>query len=155
MDLLRILQRLIKNKKVRGITLVELIITIGIISLISYLLIVKSFVISNRLEEIELKQIVNSINNTRNHSIITRKPQSITFNFINNNYTNSLDQEIIKLKKLELNRRKSNIETFTFTKNGSPAFKGSGTIFLSGEIEEYVIAVTPVTGKVNARKSDE
>jgi type II secretory pathway pseudopilin PulG len=153
--LLRISQLLNKNKKIGGVTLIELVITIGIISLLSYLIIVKSFFISNKLEKIELKQIESSINSTRNYSIVTRKPQSITFNFVNNNYINSLEQEAIKLKKLKLNKDKSNIETFSFTKNGSPTYKGAGTIFLIGEKKEYSIAVTPVTGKVNARELNE
>lgn len=155
MDKLKILSFYQKNKKLKGVTLLELIVTIGIISILSSLLIVNSSLIDNSIEKKELKQLERTINNTRNYSIVSRQSQNIEFDFENNSYTSTADGNICKLKVLTLNKEGSNLDSFKFTKTGSPSYKGAGTIKIIGKNKTYNISVTPVTGKVNLKDAHE
>lgn len=152
---LKIFQFSQKNRKIKGVTLIEMVVTICIISILCYLLIIKSSFLDQKLEDKELKELEISINNTRNYAIVTRKSQNISFDFLNNSYTTSFDNQIYNLKKLELKEPLSNRQSFTFTKNGSPSYSGAGKISLKGIKSNFTISVTPVTGKVNMRESNE
>ncbi len=99
---LKIFQFLQRNRKMKGVTLIEMVVTICIISILCYLLIIKSSFLDQKLEAKELKELEISINNTRNYAIVTRKSQNISFDFLNNSYTTSFDNQIYNLKKLEL-----------------------------------------------------
>lgn len=156
MEKLKILLLLIKNQKTKGVTILELIITIGILSMLLLLVMINTNLISNRLAETELKIIERSINTTRNMSISSRTRHKIEFQSESVYYT-SYNNETNELKELKINftHPLSNKNSFTFTEKGSTAYDGSGTIILEGKNESYSISVTPAVGKVNVRKLDQ
>lgn len=146
---------LFQNKKIKGVTLIELILVIGILSILSTMILINSDLVSKKLEKKELEQIVISIKNIKHSSITNRKSESITFDFSNNSYKLSNSNDVIELKHLELIKEGSNRDSFYFTKNGRTGFEGSGTIMINGESESYKIVVTPVTGRISWREKDE
>lgn len=155
MDRLKTLFSYQKNKKLKGVTLIELVVIVGIISILSFLLLFNSSLIEDSIEKKELKQLERAINNTRNYSIVSRKSQSIDFDFESNSYISTTDGNSCKLKNLTLNKKESNLNSFKFTKNGSPSYEGAGTIRIDGKNKNYKISVTPVTGKVNLKDAYE
>lgn len=145
----------IQNKKLKGITLIELILVIGILAILSSIILINSNLISDKLEKRELEQIVISIKNIKHSSISSRREEKITFDFSGNSYKLSNSNETVELKHLKLTKEGSNRDSFYFTKNGRTGFEGAGTIVLTGENETYKIVVTPVTGRVSWRENDE
>lgn len=152
MEKFEILSYITNSKKIRGLSLIELIITIGIISILLTMILVNTNIINDRVEKSELKLLEKNINTTRNLSISSRKRYSIEF-LTDNSYMTSYDNEIVNFKKLSFNftHPSSNRKSFSFTEKGSPAYEGSGTIVIEGENNLYSISVTPAVGRVNIR----
>lgn len=140
-----------KARKIKGLTLVELIITIAIVSILTSLVLLNSRSFNNYLEKQELKSIVISINQTKNYALSTRQRQNIIFT--NKIFKSSVNNEEIELKKLELVEAESNTKEFIFTENARPAMDDSlnptaGTLVFKGKDKSYKIILRPVTGKI-------
>lgn len=140
-----------KTRKVKGLTIIELIITIAILAILTSLVLLNSRSFNNYLERQELKAIVISINQTKNYALSTRERQSISFS--QKNYKSSINNEEVELKKLELDEGESNTKEFIFTENARPAMDDdlkptAGTLAFKGKDKSYKIILRPVTGKI-------
>lgn len=140
-----------KARKIKGLTLVELIITIAIVSILTSLVLLNSRSFNNYLEKQELKSIVISINQTKNYALSTRQRQNIIFT--NKIFKSSVNNEEIELKKLELVEAESNTKEFIFTENARPTMDDNlnptaGTLVFKGKDKSYKIILRPVTGKI-------
>lgn len=151
--LLRTLQRSIKSRKFKAATLVELIVSVAILSVLASLLLLNGNLISRYREKTEIKNLVTSINLIRNTAITSRSKSNIEFDFKKNTYS-YMNRElvVVELKELKFSEVGSNVFKFSFTKNGAPTNDGSGTIVLEGADLKYTISVTPVIGKVNLKE---
>lgn len=140
-----------KSKKVKGFTLIELVIVIAIISILSAFALLNSKNFNTYLEKQELKSIIININQTKNFALSSRERQSVTFN--ERTYTSSIKNEEFELKKIEFLQGESNTKEFIFTENGRPAMNDSnnptaGTIAFKGKEKTYLLKLRPVTGKI-------
>lgn len=137
------------KNRLKGITIIELLLTIALISLTGYLIIVKSSSISSKLEIKELNGLIKTINNVKTQSIISRESQSVILNFDDNSYSCNGTEQVYQLKYLKFDEIATNRKELIFTNTGKPGFNTAGTIILKGKNKNYKITVTPVTGKVN------
>lgn len=144
-----------KSCKLKGISLLETIMIVGIVSLLSFMIILNFNLFNNRLEKLELTQIKQNIYFIRSSSISSRTKETIFFDFQDNSYTFSNSDDKVELKYLDLDESSSNRKEFYFTEKGTPGFEGAGTITLLGQDKIYKISVTPVTGKVNIKIENE
>ncbi len=153
MGQLKISQRSKRNNKLSGATLIELILTIGIMMILMGMILLNSNLYTSYVEKSELKNLVSHINLTRNLAISRKVVSSIKFDFENNKYfvSENPDSEF-ELKKIKLISSNLELNSFIFTKNGSPTDKGSGTLLIKGDKITYEIAVEPIIGKVNLRE---
>lgn len=147
---------MIEIKKLKGVTLIELVLTIAIISILINLLIIKSSTFDYKKEKAELKLIITSIKNTKNAAISSRTRQSIEFDFVDSTFVSTMEnkQVLLKFLKIKSSHPKTNTNKFIFTENGAPGMNingtnSSGTIIFEGKKNLYRISVEPVTGKVN------
>lgn len=139
------------KKKFPAMTLVELIIVIGILSILGSIALVHSSKYNEYLEKQELKSIVIAINQTKNLSLVNRERYKIYFE--ENSYTSTKDQEEVQLKKLKYLTKKSNTKEFIFTENGRPAMNEenhatAGLLSFMGKKKIYNLYLRPVTGKI-------
>lgn len=144
-----------KNKKIKGFTLIELVIVIAIISILSVFALLNSKNFNTYLEKQELKSIIININQTKNFALSSRERQSVAFN--DNTYTSSIKNEEFEFKKLEFLQGESNTNEIIFTENGRPAMSDSnnptaGTIAFKGKEKIYLIKLRPVTGKIRVEE---
>lgn len=140
-----------KTRRLKGLTIVELIITIAILAILTSLILLNTRSFNNYLEKKELKSIVIIINQTKNYALSTRERQSISFS--NKSYKSSVNNEEVELEKLEFLPEESNTSEFIFTENARPAMNDSlnptaGTMTFKGKDKSYKVILRPVTGKI-------
>lgn len=139
----------------RGITLIELIVVISLLSLLLSIPIIKGNNILNYKERKELREFKNDINYARNRAVVESKLYSVDIRPNSNTYLifkYSNFPETIKKKEFTsgIKLKSTNIKNNELVFNYSGAPKDSGTIYLENRKGERIsITVTPATGKVN------
>lgn len=141
--------------KNRGITLIELIIVISIMSVVLLISTLKGNIILNYKERKELKEFKNDFNYARNKAVIESTRYSVMLRPEKNSYTiykHKNFKEIVERKELinGIKIKSTNIKgnEIIFNRSGSPEI--AGTIYLENKKGKKIrITVTPATGKVN------
>lgn len=139
------------TNKLMGITSIELILTILIITILSGIIIINTNAIYKKREYNEIKRIEKSVNYARNYAITSRKRTGIAFNkneYIiytessENNKLNATNIKVIEKTHLDyievvtkLNNKDSNNFNFIFTQNGIPGIKNSSNKI--NELDNY------------------
>ena len=141
----------------RGITLVEILLVISILSVILLIPIPKVNMVLRYKERQELKEFKNDLNYARNKAIVESTQYSVMLRPEINSYIvfkhkASSVKEIIKNKEFTngIKIKTTNIKghEIIFTYSGAPAI--AGTIYLENRKGNPIeITVTPATGKVN------
>lgn len=141
----------------RGITLIELIMVISILSMVLLIPISKGNIILNSKEKKELKEFKNDLNYARNKAVVESIRYSIMLKPKDNCYI------IYKHTpyKHEIERKKftsgikidtTNIDFHEVVFNYSGAPEKAGTIYLKDKKGNKIeITVTPATGKINIK----
>lgn len=142
-----------------GFTLMELIITLAILSILASMVFLNVNILGNYREEAELKEFISDINYARNHSITESTTYSISIKRYTNSYTisknvrenSSEGVKIIKTKKfkdgIEIAYTSFHGDSIRFYINGAP--KSAGTVKLKNSKNEIIdITVGVATGKV-------
>ncbi|NLW40191.1 MAG: prepilin-type N-terminal cleavage/methylation domain-containing protein [Tissierellia bacterium] len=138
----------------RGVTFIELIIVISILSLLLIIPVLKSSYLVNYKERQELMEFKKDLNFARNRAIVESKLYGVQIRPDKTYLIIKYDRnpEIIKRKELDsaLRIKSTNIggNEVVFTYSGTP--KEAGTIFLENQKgREIKITITPATGKIN------
>lgn len=136
--------------KRKGLTLIELLLTVSIISILLVITMPKLKVVERIKVKNDIKNIYTNINKCRNLAISTSRETTIDFQS-KGQYTYSFKGKnvVVKYSPLINISDYSNKKKFKFTKRGVAGFDGSGTIIFTTDICNYKITVEPVTGKVN------
>lgn len=139
----------LKNKKVNGVTTIELIVTISILTILLSLILLNTKSIENRQINLDLKIIEREIISTRNISITSRNRNHIEF--LEDSYYTTYDSQFKKLEKLRFNRIHPlcNTNIFSFTELGRPTNTGAGTLIFTYKDKIFKFSLTPAVGKVN------
>lgn len=143
-------------KDIRGISLIEIIITISIVAILLTVPVINSIPILRYKEKKELKEFINDIIYARDMSIIESKRYYFDIAPEKNMYAIYTDEgitkNIVKCKELtegiviKYTNIKSNEIGFTYS--GAP--DNSGTIYLENRKGKSIrITILPVTGRVN------
>lgn len=129
-------------KKLKGFTLIEIIVVISLIGIILGVGIVKLNFINNYSEKLEVNNVVNTLNFARSNSISTGENHSVRFQGKNIILYSNIENKEIKLEHIKL----FNTETVTFTSTGAP--KEACTLEFRGN-KKYTITIGVATGKVS------
>lgn len=145
-----------KVTKVKGISLVELILSICILSIVVSVVLLNTNFVDKRLEKKDIETLERSIVSTRNLSLMNKKENYLEF-IDEKTYILSFNNERVTFDKITIDKKhsKHNLNKISFNKHGRPTDTGAGTIVLKSEDNYYEMTVTPVTGKVNVRSIDE
>lgn len=140
-------------KTSKGFTLIELVITIGII-LVLLSISVLNFNVRDRIEaRQQLKTLALDIKFVKNYAQVNNCRTSLKIE--NDGYTVKFGDKIKTIKFNKLIKLKStNVYDINFTSSGKPSYisknNSAGTIVYSiGDKKTITIKVLPVTGKVN------
>lgn len=139
-------------KRYRGFSLIEMILSIGIILILLSVASV-NFKVKDKIEAreqiktlaLDIKFLKNyaQINNKRTSMDISDKSYTMTFG------DKSKEVKFNQLVKLE----ESNLSNITFTSKGKPSYinekSSAGTMIFSVGKNKFRISIQPVTGKVN------
>lgn len=136
--------------KRKGLTLIELLLTVSIISILLLITIPKLKVVERIKVKNDIKNIYTNINKCRNLAISSSKEATIDFQS-KGQYTYSIKGKniVVKYSPFINISDYSNKKIFKFTKRGVPGIEGAGTIIFTTDRCNYKITVEPVTGKVN------
>lgn len=138
--------------KVRGFSLLELIMVMAIMAILLSVGIFKANPLETYKAKNQIKELALNIDYVRNFSQRTGTRSSLLIN--NEGYSFDLggEKNEIKFSKL-LEVYEKNLDKITFTELGKPAFpkesNTSGHIIFKIKDKFYKITVVPVTGKVN------
>ncbi|MDU7163805.1 MAG: prepilin-type N-terminal cleavage/methylation domain-containing protein [Anaerococcus vaginalis] len=131
--------------KKRAFTLIELIITIAIISLISSLILLKSGIIPKIQERKEIENLQADINYCREKSLVTGYNYKIIIRKNKYEIRRANDNELIK--EVSFRRIHPEIQnTFIFRPTGSVG--GAKEIYLTSSDRMYSIIISPIAGRV-------
>lgn len=139
----------------RGITLVEVIMVISILSIILLISTLKGNTLLAYRERKELREFTNDINYARNRAIIESTLYSVNLRPVDNYYIIckfDVFDEVIKMKKFTsgIKIKNTSIHNNEITFNYSGAPKDPKTLYLESRKGEQIrITITPATGKVN------
>lgn len=138
-------------KKTKGFTLLELIVAVGVLSILLGIGIIKLDFLGSYREKMEINSIVDGINYARNNAINTGKVSKIIIinsekiMLVNND---GKTDKIIKFENLKLSGINNNS---SFHPTGAPEI--GGTYVFTGKNKQYEITILPATGKVNLHES--
>lgn len=131
--------------KKRAFTLIELIVTLAIISLISSVILIKSGLIQKLQEKKEIENLQADINYCREKSLVTGYKYKI--NIDSNNYAIKRADDNEMVKEVYFKYIKANTKnTFVFRPTGS--VEGASTIYFSSSNKKYSIIVSPIAGRI-------
>lgn len=143
------------RKDNKGVTIIEIIIVISIISTILMISTFRGISVLNFKERKELLEFKNDICYTRNKAIVESKLYSIDIRPDQNLYiiySHGRTKKTIKRKEFTkgIKIRYTNIKSDEIVFNYTGAPKGAGAIFLENRKgQEIEITIIPATGKVN------
>lgn len=149
---------MVRMNKIKGVTLVELLITLAIISIISSIVLPKTNIVCKYKEKAELREFKNDIVYARNMAICKSKKYFVRINFKENYYliytVKGVTKEYIKKKELSsgltFKRPLDNSEKVEISFNSTGAPSNARTICLVSRYGDiYSVAVTPATGRIN------
>lgn len=135
--------------KKRAFTLIELIITLAIISMISSVIMIKTGIISKFEERKEVENIISDFNYCREKSLAT-----------GNDFEMQLKGDNYKIIKWSDNTsvKEVNLKYLTSLKKYSMTFKSTGsvgkakTIVVNSKYNTYKIVVSPIAGRIRSEK---
>ncbi|NLJ99473.1 MAG: prepilin-type N-terminal cleavage/methylation domain-containing protein [Tissierellia bacterium] len=138
-----------------GITLIEVIVVISIISIVLLIPTLKKDTLLDYKERKELMEFKNDINYARNKAIVESTKYFVDVRPYSNSYViykQEMTRKIVKRKTFEngIVIYRNNIEgdEIIFTYSGAP--EKSGTIELKNRKEQKIkLTITPAVGKVN------
>ena len=131
--------------KKRAFTLIELIISLAIISLISSIILIKSGIIPKLQERKEIKNLQSDINYCREKSLVTGFNYEIEIS--NEHYQIRRSDDNIIVKEVYFKYLKANVDNiFVFRPTGS--VKGARKIYFTSKNKEYSIIVSPIAGRI-------
>ena len=144
------------TKNIKGITLLEIIIVVSIVSVLLVITIFNGIVIVRAKERNELKEFKNDIIYARDRSIIESKSYYVDINPNKNMYSirtsGNISSKTIKRKELceGIKIQSTNISgnEVVFYSSGAPKF--AGTIYMEDSRGQKIkLTVSPATGKIN------
>ena len=135
--------------KKRAFTLIELIITLAIISMIASVIMIKTGIISKFEEKKEVENIISDFNYCREKSLAT-----------GNDFEMQLKGDNYKIIKWSDNTsvKEVNLKYLTSLKTYSMTFKPTGsvgkanTIVVNSKYNTYKIVVSPIAGRIRSEK---
>jgi len=143
---------------VKGLTFIEVIIVICIISTLLMIALLNSTIVLGFKEKRELREFKKDIEYARNRAIVESRLYTVRINQSKNSYAiinySNLGKNTVKEKKFTygIKLKKTNLSQneVTFSYSGAPLI--AGTIYLENRKgEDIEITITPVTGKVNIK----
>jgi len=143
---------------IKGLTFIEVILVICIISFILMIAILNSSIALDFKEKSELREFKKDIEYARNRAIVESRLYTVVINPSKNSYTvinyNNLGKNTVKEKKfaygIKLVSTNFPQNEVTFNYSGVPLT--AGTIKLKNRKGKYIeITITPVTGRVNVK----
>ncbi len=140
------------NKSKRGFTLVELVIVIGILSLITTLCIFNFHMLPLRQAQADLYEMQSELRYLRKFAILERK--KTTFKIDEAKYTTMVDSNVIKSseyhKKLQFESSTCKGEII-FSPTGKP--QQAGTMIFSYGKHRKKLVVQPVNGRISIQEA--
>lgn len=138
-----------KNKK--GFSLIEVVIVIGIIGILMQVGMNSYTGLSSFRSKMEVKKLALDLKNARNLAIATRHKSVVSLG--EDSYTIKTKNDT---KKYEFPKglkivSQNNEGDIIFTPKGRSSSKTARTIIIKSNKKEYVITISPVSGKVNIR----
>lgn len=131
--------------KKRAFTLIELIISLAIISLISSMILIKSGVIPKLQERKEIENLQADINYCREKALVTGFSYEIEISKDYYQIRREDDNEFVK--EVYFKHVRSNVDNiFVFRPTGS--VKGASKIDFTSNNNEYSIIVSPIAGRI-------
>lgn len=138
--------------KNRGFTLIELILVLGILLIFTSVSILHYGVLEQYQAKQELKQLIQTIERTKNDALIHHYSSSV--NIFSDGYSVKWKNESWERKfpqKLKITYR--NISSISFNESGriagdSFSQNSAGRIVFQAESKYYTITISPVTGRI-------
>ena len=143
-------------KRLKGYTLIELIIVLALFGILLNLTFLKFSVLDKFKTKQELKQLRRDILYARNQAIVKGKAYYFELDYDKNGYYILIDGEKIKIVSFEsgLKLVRTSFKTVIFERTGVPS--KAGTIVLkSKEGKRFEARITPIVAKVNIYEVDE
>ncbi len=147
--------------RLKGYTLIELVCVLALFSILFSIAVPNFKLLYNFERNQELRDFNKNILYARNQSIITGELHRVAFDYVRNYYVIESNGKTIHShyfkSGIELIRKPFNLENpgvfeLEFGRNGVPTH--SGTVYLKLDNgKEYMLAVTPATGKVSLKES--
>ncbi|WP_058990577.1 prepilin-type N-terminal cleavage/methylation domain-containing protein [Anaerococcus rubeinfantis] len=131
--------------KKRAFTLIELIVSLAIISLISSIILIKSGVIPKLQERKEMENLQADINYCREKSLVTGFSYEIEI--LKDSYQIRREDDNKFVKEVYFKHVKANVDNiFVFRPTGS--VRGASKIYFTSKNNEYSIIVAPIAGRI-------
>lgn len=131
--------------KKRAFTLIELIVSLAIISLISSIILIKSGVIPKLQERKEMENLQADINYCREKSLVTGFSYEIEI--LKDSYKISREDDNKFVKEVYFKHVKANVDNiFVFRPTGS--VRWASKIYFTSKNNEYSIIVAPIAGRI-------
>lgn len=135
--------------KKRAFTLIELIITLAIISMISSVIMIKTGIISKFEEKKEVENIVSDFNYCREKSLATGNDFEIQLK--GDNYKIIKWSDNTSLKEVNL-KYLTSLKTYSMIFKPTGSVGNANTIVVNSKYNTYKIVVSPIAGRIRSEK---